>query len=485
MLAKLLKNKKMFKAGGEHAAYVGAVVFSSFTHFVYSVYVKRSIEPLDFGIYSTCLLLQVYLTYIQLGVMNAFNRDYPQLLGAGDVENAQKYRNTAFSYLLLVFFISLIVISASLFLFGDYCQLNSKYKFGFIFCALITFVTIIENFCASRIRIDGNFNYTSFVTVAETISVGIGLYLVYVVGYYALYFTTVINMLIGIGLYYKRGISDISLKIDFGLLKVIIVSGLPLLINGLIWTIVNSIDKIVILSKIDTEALGIYSVAQMAFSYVVLVPHAMSQLFYVKMGKTYGSTKSVEQLCCISESYTKLLAVIVSLIVLCAYFFVDPLVQWVMPNYSNGTRSAQILMLGLAVYAPTMVNSNILTILKENAMLLRGSIYLCILNFICSFGLVVVLGAKIEYVALGSAMSYLIRTVILVVQLKKAANIRPSKMIKASIVPEMLILAPGIMLYYLLDNFTMAFASALFVGVCVATIMYKKNILKVIKESKS
>lgn len=476
-----LKDKRILKAGGEHAAYVGAIAFSSFAHFVYSVYVRRSIAPVDFGIYSTCLLLQVYLTYIQLGVMNAFNRDYPQLLGAGDLEYAKNYRNTAFTYLLFVFSAAQVLITAGLLLLGVKCQIDSKYVFGLILCALITLVTIIENFGASRVRIDGNFNYTSFVKTVETISVIVGLYLVHVVGYYALYFTSIINVVIGVALYYKRGFSDISLKIDLVLLKGIMLSGLPLLINGLIWTVVNSIDKIVILSQINTEALGIYSIAQLAFSYVVLVPNAMSQLFYVNMGKVYGATKDVDKLSLVSEKYTLILAIIVSLIVLFAYFFIEPLVCWIMPNYANGVRSAQILMLGLAIYAPTMVNGNILTILKKNAALLRGSVYLCVLNFLCSFGLVFAFGAKIEYVALGSAISYLIRTVILVVQLKNAANINPVKMIKASIIPELLILCPGILLYWQMDNIYLAFFIAILIAASMTWFVYRKYITNILK----
>ena len=45
--------------------------------------------------------------------------------------------------------------------------------------------------------------------------------------------------------------------------------------------------------KYDAEALGIYGIAQNAFSYMVLVPSAMSQLFYVKMGKEYGASGNI------------------------------------------------------------------------------------------------------------------------------------------------------------------------------------------------
>lgn len=468
------KIKELISQSSEHFYFVGATVISAAVRFLYSVYVKAHIEPLEYGIYSTCLLLQTYMTYAQLGSLNAFNRDYPQLIGACDKEKAKKYRNTTFSFLIIVFGMATLIITVLLLAIGS--ENDSRYIYGLILCAVITTVTILENFLASRVRIDGGFKYTSFVLVAELLSVVIGFVMISRIGYYALYFVTIGSMVIGILLYYKKGISDLRLSVDKQLLRTIIISGMPLLINSLIWTIVNSIDQFVILGFINTEALGVYSIAQMAFSYMVLIPSAMSQLFYVKLGKVYGATKDEGELNSIAIKYTLVLAMVISYIVICAYFFMEPLVYRLMPKYSDGVKSAQLLMLGLAIYSPTTVSSNILTILKKNAALLRGSVYLCILNIVCSSGLVIFFGASIENVALGTTISYLIRTAILVYQLKHNAGTDVRKMIRASIIPVLITAGPGIALYHLIGNRLAGFGIALCIAVLVTGVLYGKNI---------
>lgn len=468
------KIKRLMSRGSEHLYFVGATVISSGVRFLYSVFVKAHIEPLEYGIYSTCLLLQTYMTYAQLGSLNAFNRDYPQLIGAGKKERAKNYRDTTFTFLLLAFGITTLVISIIVLEIGG--GKDTRYTYGLILCTIITTVTVFENFLASRVRIDGDFKYTSFVVVAELISVVIGFLLVSEIGYFGLYIVTIGSMLIGIALYYRKGLSDLHLSIDKLLLKTIILSGVPLLINNLIWTVIDSIDKFVILGFIDTEALGVYGIAQMAFSYMVLIPNAMSQLFYVKLGKVYGAFNSVEELNNAAAKYTIVLSAVVSFIVICAYFFMDSLVSWIMPKYSGGVRSAQILMLGLAIYSPTMVNSNILTILKKNAALLRGSVYLCILNGICSVGLVMVGGAKIENVAIGTAVSYLIRTIILIYQLKHNAGTDVVKMIRASIIPVFITACPGILIYHVVENRFLGFGIACCIALVVGWIIYGKGI---------
>ena len=474
--------KNLITKSSEHFFFVGATVISAGVHFIYSVFVKAHIEPLEYGIYSTCLLLQTYMTYIQLGSLNAFNRDYPQLIGAGENEKAERYRNTTFTFLLLAFITATILISTLVLSIGNFKETDERYTYGLVLCSLITTVTIFENFLSSRVRIDGSFKYTSFVIVAELISVLFGFFIIPNIGYYGLYFVTIGSMLIGIALYYKRGLSDIKLSVDRLLLKTIILSGIPLLINNLIWTIVNSIDKFVILGFINTEALGIYSIAQMAFSYMVLIPNAMSQLFYVRLGKVYGATESVDELNSTAIKYTLVLSAVISFIVICAFFFMDPVVNRIMPMYSSGVRPAQILMLGLAIYAPTMVNSNILTILKKNTALLRGSIYLCILNTVCSVGLVLLCGSTIENVALGTAISYLIRTAILVYQLKHNAGTDINKMIRASIVPVLITVGPAILIYYLIDNRVIGFVVAINIAIVVVWMVYGKEIKNVLEK---
>ena len=211
--------KELTNKASEHFYFVGATVISAGIHFLYSVFVKAHIEPFEYGIYSACLLLQTYMTYVQLGSLNAFNRDYPQLIGAGEKEEAKRYRDTTFTFLILALVIASIIISSIVIIV--YGSRDHRYTYGLILCAVITTVTMLENFLASRVRIDGSFKYTSFVVLMELLAVLSGLLLIPRIGYYGLYIITIGSMVIGIILYYKKGISDINFSIDTVLLKTI------------------------------------------------------------------------------------------------------------------------------------------------------------------------------------------------------------------------------------------------------------------------
>lgn len=470
--------------GIEHFLFVGATIISAGIHFIYSIYVKAYVTPLEYGIYSTCLLLQTYMSYLQLGSLNAFNRDYPQLVGANKEKEAVKYRNTVFSFLLSIYSVSLILIVIGILIIGNNRSVDNRFIYGFIFSAVITVMTIIENYGNYRCRIDKGFKYTSIVTLLELLSIPIGALLIPKLGYYAIYITSITAMIIGIAFYFRQSYRDFEFLLDRLLLKEILISGTPLLVNGLIWTVVNSIDKFVILGFMDTEALGVYGIAQNAFSYMVLIPSAMSQLFYVKMGKEYGANGSIGILIDISFKFSTILAAITSMIAMIAYFLLPVVVETFMPNYSNGVSASQILIIGLSIYAVTLISGNILTILKKNLALLKNSVCMCFFNVICSMAYILWGGVKIENVALGTATSYIFYSFVLIYQVYKYTGCSIVKQMYISILPVSISLVPGLIIYNIVKHKIAGLVLTLILICALYIKFWRKQLFEFIGEKK-
>jgi len=471
--------KKISNRGGEHLLFLSSTMITAGFQFIYSIYVKAYVLPYEYGIYSTCLLLQTYLTYLQLGSLNAFNRDYSQLVGAGKSDEASEYRNTVFSFLIISFSIATLIITIIVLILMRTIDIDIRKSIGFILISVITELTIIENYGNYRCKIDRGFSYPSIVSIVEMIALPIGLVLISQKGYYGIYIVTITMMVIGIVMYFNTSYKDARISINYRLLKDILVSGSPLLISSLIWTVVNSIDKFLILGFIDTEALGMYAIAQNAFSYMILIPSALSQMFYVKMGKEYGASGDKGKLNTIAVKFTMILAAITSCMSIFAYYFVPDLVKWAMPNYIEGVKAAQILIVGLAMYATTMINSNILTILKKNRALLNNSIYMCVFNAICSIGFIFITGRRIESIALGTATSYIFCSFIIIYQVHKYAEYNALELIKVSVVPIILTIVPAICIYHFASNVVFGFLFSMLVVIALGFTLYHKYIQEI------
>ena len=144
--------------------------------------------------------------------------------------------------------------------------------------------------------------------------------------------------------------------------------------------------------------------------------------------------------------------------------------------------ASQILILGLSIYAATLIYGNILTILKENKALLINSACMCIFNLICSISYVLYLGANIESVALGTATSYIFCTLIIIYQVRKYTNCKVLPLINSSVIPVCISMIPGILSYILIDNKILGFIVAIIFVVLFYGIFYRKQLFSVRSE---
>lgn len=474
MLTKLLEKIK----SADFILVTMSTVICSGISFIFSVYSKSLVPVTPLGIYSTCLLAQTYMNYAQFGVLNAYNRDYPQALGRKDYETANKLKNTAATFMLMVYLIIFVVFEAWVFFYYrgriGMDQYQAYYAFGYAMCPIMILLKSFDDMSNATVRMNGKYNYSAAIGFLRTIiAFGIGVAALNMVGYYGLYAMTMSSAFLGIIMFRKNALKGVRLSFDFSYMKVMIIGGLPLLINSLIWTLVQSVDKFVILGFLTTDDLGVYSVPLMGFTTMVLVPQTISQVFYIKVSHLYGANKDEKQLLEKASYFTNITSVISGAACVCVFFIMPIFVQMFMPMYTDGTPATQILIIGVAIYSTTMLFGNIFSVLKLNKSLIANSVALCIFNVIFSTGLVVFVERSINMVAIGTGMSYALYSLLLMIKLSRKFNYSFLKLFTNSWVPLLAIVIPGVLYYMLIENIYVAAALALFTILVVCGILSK------------
>ena len=298
MLTKLLEKIK----NADFILVTFSTVACSAMSFIFSVYNKSVVATKPLGIYSTCLLAQTYMNYAQFGVLNAYNRDYPQALGRKDYDEAARLKNTAMTFMLIVY--TIIFIGFELWVAIYYKDSAATdlyqryYAFGYAMCPVLILLKSFDDMSNATVRMNGHYNKSAVIGFVRTVlALIIGVIAINLAGYYGLYAMTLSSALLGIVMFRSEAFKGARLSFDLSYMRAMIVSGLPLLINSLIWTIVQSVDKFVILGFLSTEDLGVYSVPLMGFTTMVLVPQTISQVFYIKVSHLYGANHDENQLC--------------------------------------------------------------------------------------------------------------------------------------------------------------------------------------------
>lgn len=472
-------------------------VLAALINFIYSLISKRYVDPTDLGIFSTCMIIEPYLTYLQLGSMHAYNRDLPQLLGAKKMQEAQNLKNSVFTFLLVVY--GTVLIIGTLFFIVIYPhifakELSAQHTVGYVTTIFVTVIAIFYSFGMNTARIYNRFNFSAIVEfVGAIVAVGVGLASIILLRrngleYYGLYVRSVLMYAVPLILY-MGSFKGIRLRFDFKLIKSVVVSGLPLLVNSFIWTIVTSIDKFVILYFLDETMLGHYTVALLGFSTLALIPQTISNAYCMKMNELYGATGSTEKIIEYAKQSTLINSVITCFTSICAFYLLPIFIQTVMPNYTEGTEAAQIIIIGVAIYSSTFSFGHLFTILKKNAQLIVNSILLCIFNAVFSTVLVLVFGANINNVAIGTALSYALYSILLIVRLRQMFGSNLKSMLRNSWLAVLCAIVPCLGFYglsTLLDfSIYIAFAASLVFMIALLLVFYNQDIKDLITRKKS
>lgn len=471
-----IKNYKVSANKLDFIILTGSTVITSMFSFIYSVYARKYVDPSAYGIFVVANILLIYLNYLQLGTLNSLNRDYTQLLGAGKINEARTLKNTTFIFVLSIYAVAFFFITLFVLIIfkGDFLN---YYAFGYIANAFIALFISIESYSTSIVRMEGQFNYSASVGIVKTIiSIIIGIFFINRFGYYGLYSMPFSAALISITLNYKLSINGIKLECKLKDIINSIKTGFPLLINSLVWTMMMSVDKFVILILITVEDLGVYSIALLGFSTMVLIPQTISQVFYFKISKMYGETNSISKLLNSTLHYSKLVSIISSIASVIAFFMLPIFIEIVMPQYGDGTISAQILIVGVSIYSTTILYGNIFTILKLNYQMIKNSIILFVFNILLSFSLCIIFGKNIENVAIGTSISYGLYSLRLMYIVARKFNTSFKKITISSWLPVILTLCPSILFYLTINYLVVAFTISVISALLLLIILYKNDI---------
>ena len=450
MFTKLLNKLK----GADFILVTMSTVACSAMSFIFSVYSKSKVPTNPMGIYSTCLIVQTYMNYAQFGVLNAYNRDYPQALGRKDFEAAGKMKNSAMTFMLMIYTLIFVVFEAWVLIRYHGAigvdQEQTYFAFGYAMCPIMILLKSLDDMSNATVRMNGKYNKSALIGFIRTvIALLIGVVTLRTFGYYGLYAMTVSSAVLGIILFHKDSLKGARLDFDFSYMKVMILGGLPLLINSLIWTIVQNVDKHVILTFLDRNALGVYSVPTMGFTTMVLVPQTISQVFYIKISHLYGAHKDEKELLDNASYFTRITALISGAACLFVFYVMPIFVHYFMPLYTDGTAATQILVIGVAVYSTTMIFGNIFSVLKLNKSLIANSVALCIFNIIFSSALVLFVEKSINMVAIGTGLSYALYSLMLIIKLSRRFKYSFTKLLVNSWGPAVAIIIPGLLIYLL------------------------------------
>jgi len=181
---------------------------------------------------------------------------------------------------------------------------------------------------------------------------------------------------------------------------------------GVAYTVLISVDKIMIIRMIGAKELGFYSIAILAFTYTNTFPKLFGIVIFPNMQEEYGKTDSKDHIIGYVKKPAIIMAYVFPLLLAAAYFAIPVLVHYVLPKYLLGIMSMKILLAGCFFISLTPLAQNFAISINKQAVLIPMTIAAVGLGMGLNYFMIKA-GYGINGVALGTSVAYMVYFVIL------------------------------------------------------------------------
>jgi O-antigen/teichoic acid export membrane protein len=366
--------------------YASAQYFSQFIGFFTAILIRKFLGPVSMGIWSMLGVIKGYVSYANLGVTSAVPYKLPVLKGQGKQAEINDLTSVVFNFITIITFVCSIGVIIYALIFGR--SLPREIFIGLLALSVMLISQRVYTYYMVLLRAHRDFNILSKSIIFDAL-VNLAL-IILIVSKFRLYgfFAIVIIMPVLNVLFIRRYVTY-NLKFSFNFKGIVyyIKYGFPLCVNGILYQILHSIDKIMIASMLGLEHLGFYSIALMTESYgtgiaknfsIVIQPH-----FLEDFGAN-GMEKSSRHVIFYSEATAYFMAILLSFIFICAPIFI----KYVLPAFTPGIMALKIFLLAIFFFTISPYSSNFLVALEKQAKLIPITVLSILLNVALNYGLI-------------------------------------------------------------------------------------------------
>lgn len=366
---------------------------------------RRFLGPTQTGIWATLQIVVDYSKYATMGVLDAAAREIPLLLGRDEKSQAEEIKNLTFTFIIYSSLVLCGLIASAAFIFRSHFRQEVVY--GLFFVAAVIFLQRVNNLLISLLRCYKKFHVEAgFMIVSAIVNAVLVSFLTYKFKIYGFIVALILSFVFNIVFLVSRYDYRFKWVSRFESLKPLLVYGFPLMIIGILGTLVKSVDKIVITKALGFEALGYYSIALMACSYIgnyaisvaiVLVPHFQER---------FGKQKNAEDLEVYLLKASKAYALTMPMMIGLAWFGVPLAVDFLLPKFGQGIHAMKILVLSLYFIALIQPFHDFLITIKKHLLLIPILMLSALMAVVFDISAIRA-GWGIEGVALGAVGTFL------------------------------------------------------------------------------
>ena len=306
------------------------------------------------GHLSFLFMIIEYCKYSHAGLLQALDREIPFHKGRNETEKIIEIQRVSFNF----YFFSTLILSAAIFVIALLLYLfgfNRPYMSGVIFIPGLLLSYMFVTYYRVILRARHQFRLLSYLNLLSAwIEVIACVGLVWIWGLPGVLIGLTLSSLFG-GIYLWRK-SQIRLPISpkwiqWTELKRLLKIGFPLILYDLVRMVFLSVDTIMIIAFLGYTQLGIYSVATMAFNFLMPLPRSIYNVITPRFYEAFGRSNDIQGIRKYLIEPTIIVGYLFSILIGSAIIFLIPLIYHMLSQYREGIHALIILMISPFFYS--------------------------------------------------------------------------------------------------------------------------------------
>ncbi len=384
------------------------------THLVTIVAVfltRKFLGPLQMGIWAILQVILTYTMYCSFGITYGIVQKVPFYRGKKEFEKADEIRDVVISFSVLT--TTMVAAGVIIFAFLSRHKLSGDIFLGLIFLAIIIFLTRINNLLITILRA-----YKEFILAGRQmfLSAIVNAVLVATLAYsfklYGFMLATCLSLVFNIGYMWFHFRFPFKWNLNFSLVKELLIYGALLITVDFFGSTVLTADRVVIAKMLGLEAVGLYTIAQMAWTYVFTFPNSISIISATNLQEKFGRNEQIENLKNYVSKSLQALSVVMPLVISMIWILGPPLVRILLPKFIGGVEALKLLVLATFFSALFTTLEQFLIAIKKQTLLLPLGLVWVVCAFSFNF-IAIKLGFGIAGVGAAMALTALIRFLVL------------------------------------------------------------------------
>ena len=351
------------------------------TLFLFNLGAAKILGPSRWGEISIVLLYFQYLPLLTFGLFNGMGLRIPIINIRG---NNPLSKHIVGSTILIIFVLFIVLMVPIIYLLFKYLYDFTTSEIIIVivvYCIYLLFVTL-----KMVMRSLSAFNLFAASNILLSILLVVGIVLVHYGFDYFIVFASVI-MITEIFIFIRiRDQSKYSIKYSLEhrtYFKKLIQIGFPVLMVGILYEFMLTIDKVLLTMMVSTSELGIYSLASMIFRGCFILGIAMSTYYIPDIIKCHGA-RDYSEMIRLSKHLQKISVIFIILVSVVISIFYKYVISNYMPEYSL-IKYPLIIMLVSAAIMPLALYGNILNIISRQKVYFQSLIISTFINGILTY----------------------------------------------------------------------------------------------------